>query len=79
MGRLLAAWPIGSMPFKTFTAKTAINSLRVVLAATDVPNAEKYRTHDLRRGHAEDIVANGGRLTELLQMGKLRTDALLHM
>ena len=40
LGKLLAEWPVGSMPFKPFTARKAINSLRIVLTATDVPNAE---------------------------------------
>ena len=34
--------------------------LRVVLEAIGTENAGTYRTHDLRRGHAEDLRLSGG-------------------
>ena len=34
-----------------------------------VANANQYRTHDLRRGHADDLRRSGASLTEILLAG----------
>ena len=48
-----------------------------MLAALDVKNACLYRTHDLRRGHAEDMRQNGATLGEILLAGDWRSPAFL--
>ena len=45
----------------------AVNLLRTLLLGMEVPNALKYRPHDLRRGHYEDLKDSGKRLWEILQ------------
>ena len=51
--------------------------LRSLLVAVQVPNAEKHRTHDLRRGHARDLQASGAPLLEILRAGEWRPPAFL--
>ena len=45
--------------------ETARHALRRLLEAAGVPNAGAYRTHDLKRGHNEDMVQDGKGLTEI--------------
>ena len=40
-----------------------------MLAALDVPHAQLFRTHDLRRGHNEDMVEAGTPLRDILIAG----------
>ena len=42
-----------------------------------VPEAKHYRTHDLRRGHAKDLVQKGANLCEILSAGEWRSPAFL--
>ena len=37
-----------------------------------------YRTHDLRRGHTEDLNLSGATLLEMLQAGEWRSSAFLN-
>ena len=39
--------------------------------------AEQYRTHDFRRGHAEDLRASGAPLLEILQAGDWKSPAFM--
>ena len=48
-----------------------------MLAALYVKDADMYRTHDLRRGHAEDLRLNGATLGEILRAGDWRSPAFL--
>ena len=41
------------------TAGDALKTLRSMLALAGVERAESYRTHDMRRGHAEDLPLSG--------------------
>eukprot|EP00973_Karenia_brevis_P088566 12279728-Karenia_brevis.AAC.1 len=41
--------------FPSFTAAKALLTLRQVLESMGVERAREYRTHDLRRGHTEDL------------------------
>ena len=47
------------MPFRSITAANALKVLRVMLGLVGVTDPEKYRTHDLRRGHAKDLQLAG--------------------
>ena len=40
-------------------------------------NAEAYRIHDLRRGHARDLQQYGASLHEILEAGEWRSPAFL--
>ena len=40
-------------------------------------DASKYRTHDFRRGHAEDLRLSGAPLAEILKAGDWRSSAFL--
>jgi hypothetical protein len=52
LGRL----PPGTSPWASVSESSANRRLRMVLGALGVTDAQKYRTQDLRRGHAEVCV-----------------------
>ena len=76
-------WPFfeslddGKRPFKHISPANALTALRCVLASLGVKDAARYRTHDLRRGHARDLVLNGSSLGEILRAGQRRSPAFL--
>ena len=70
MGKFFESMPFGVKPFWSITPAKALANLRSMLDRLQVADAMGYRTHDLRRGHADDIVKQGGRLSELLQLGE---------
>ena len=45
--------------FEGISAPDALKVLRLVLAELSVKDAVQYRTHDFRRGHAQDLVESG--------------------
>jgi hypothetical protein len=49
----------GSKVFGGVTAANALSTLRFILVQMGVEQASEYRTHDLRRGHAQDLVESG--------------------
>ena len=51
--------------------------LRRLLAEAGVPEADKYTSHDLRRGHADDMRRGGATLGEILRAGDWRSPAFL--
>jgi len=51
--------------------------LRMMLLAVNVDRATEYRTHDLRRGHAEDLAEAGRPLHEILTAGEWSSPAFL--
>ena len=59
------------------TPNAALGSLRDMLSFLEVPEARHYRTHDLRRGHAEDLKLSGANLFEILRAGEWRSPAFL--
>ena len=77
LGPWYDAMPPGARPFAGFSAAHALEVLRSLLVAVKVPNAEKHRTHDLRRGHARDLQASGAPLLEILRAGGWRSPAFL--
>ena len=58
-GRFLKKIGSGRKVFAEFTAGGALSTLREILERMQVVNADKYRTHDLRRGHALDLQRSG--------------------
>ena len=69
--------PEGEQVFGIFSSAEALRHLRYMLARLAVPDAVKHRTHDLRRGHARDLVLNGRGLGEILRAGQWRSPAFL--
>ena len=51
----------GARLFPNLNESNVIGTLRFMLKALQVPKAEEYRTHDLRRGHAKDLQLSGER------------------
>ena len=43
----------------------------------EVPEAEKYRLHDFRRGHGRDLQASGANLATILAAGEWKSPAFL--
>ena len=65
------------MPFEAFDAKSALSILRGWLQHLGIPDALAYRTHDIRRGHARDLMKGGARLHEILAAGDWKSAAFL--
>jgi hypothetical protein len=59
LGPFLDQHASGQPLFKGITAASALGMLRDLLGAMQVPDSDKYRTHDLRRGHAKDLQLSG--------------------
>ena len=77
LGKWLAEFPRGTQPFVAIGANGDMRGLRSCLATLGVPDAEAFRTQDLRRGHAEDMRLAGSTLGEILRAGDWRTPAFL--
>jgi len=73
----MSALPAGAQPFAHIKASQAPLALREMLAELKIPNAESYRTHDFRRGHAEDMRRSESKLFEILTAGDWRSAAFL--
>ena len=67
----------GTQPFKHIRPAQALLALRELLAELQVPDASGYRTHDFRRGHAEDMRCNGHKLCEILAAGDWSSAAFM--
>jgi len=76
-GRWASQFEDGTMLFDGITPTSAIQSLRTFLRNCDFENCFEYRTHDLRRGHAEDLRVSGASLHEILAAGQWRSPAFL--
>ena len=68
---------MGQRLFPSVTPASAIGIVRACLKAADVPEAAQFGTHDLRRGHALDLVKRGGRLGVILREGQWASGAAL--
>ena len=77
LGAYFQSLPIGEQPFKPFSASCALAELRRLLVCVGVANADLYRTHDWRRGHAKDLQCAGAALREILEAGEWRSPAFL--
>ena len=56
----------GERLFRGITAAGALEALRAMLTGIGVCELEKYRTHDLRRGHALDLQLSGEKYARCL-------------
>ena len=72
-----AAQPEGTKVFAEISDGNARTNLKYMLEVLRVPEAQLYRTHDLRRGHADDMRVNGASLCEILRAGEWRSPAFL--
>ena len=64
-----------STPFAGITAQAARKDLKKRLFQIGIDGASSYWLHDLRRGHAQDMVDSGGRLCEILKAGEWTSPA----
>lgn len=78
LGAFFAALPEGSQPFVHLSPAVTLETLRCILEDIGIPDARQYRTHDLRRGHAEDLRIGGATLGEILRAGDWKSPAFLH-
>ena len=62
----------GEKAFHGITAALALQELRSMLHALGIQNANSYRTHDLRRGHAKDLQLSNAPLSVILRAGEWR-------
>ena len=77
LGPLLQGQECGQRFFEGITAASALTGLRHMLVAIGVGQAQAYRTHDLRRGHALDLQCSGAPLWEILQAGEWTSPAFM--
>ena len=77
LGTYFQSLPVGLQPFKHLSAAQALLALRELLAELGVPLAPVHRTHDFRRGHAEDMRLGGARLCEILAAGDWSSHAFM--
>ena len=68
----LHSLPIGTKPWSGHTSASANEALRDSLLTLAVPQADLYRCHDLRRGHARDLFDSGTPLEDILRHGEWR-------
>ena len=78
LGEYFKSLPCSAAPFAATSPGQALGLLRDMLFELKVPEAVHYRTHDLRRGHAEDLKLSGATLLENLQAGRWRSPAFLN-
>jgi len=76
-GMWLQSLPAGTSLFAGISPKSALAALRDCLHIMGVSNFALYRTHDLRRGHAQDMVNWGARLCEILAAGQWRSPSFM--
>ena len=69
LGAWLNSRPEGDAPWAGWCATSVRSALRAALRHARVGNADAYGTHSFRRGHAQDIVEFGGRVTDILTAG----------
>ena len=59
----------GEALFSNITPNEALGTLRHLLGQIGVENHREYRTHDLRRGHADDLFASSAPFVVILRAG----------
>jgi len=67
----------GQHVFEGISASAAMKTLRRYLSLIGKLDAMKYRSHDLRRGHADDLRASGASLWVILTAGQWSSPAFL--
>ena len=68
---------VGHKPFGGISPASALETLRRYLHRLGVHEARWYRTHDIRRGHADDLRESGASLYELLSAGEWSSPAYM--
>ena len=69
LGKFFRSLTVGSMPFHIHADKARQN-LRELLRLAGIPKYECYATHDIRRGHADDLRKSGTQLNAFLRAGE---------
>lgn len=59
LGKSVSRVPPGTAMFSNITGRVANQKLRYILEMIKVADAQKFRSHDLRRGHALDMQKSG--------------------
>ena len=77
LGAYMTRFGHGAQPFRGISPVKANSGLKQLLELVGVDDASEFRTHDLRRGHAEDLRLNGATLAEILRAGDWRSPAFL--
>ena len=77
LGNFIDQLEDGEHLFKDLTQAKALKLLRHLLGQLEVENAQLYRLHDIRRGHAKDLQLRGAGLAEILRAGEWRSPAFL--
>ena len=77
LGAFFRALPSGARPFAHLKPAQVLLALRDLLEELGIPHARVYRTHDFRRGHAEDLRRCGARLYEILAAGDWSSAAFI--
>ena len=77
LGPLVCATREGRPLFGGIACGEALEALRMFLHGLKVQNADAYRTHDLRRGHALDLQLSGAPLWQILPAGEWRSPAFM--
>ena len=70
-------FPVGTKPFQDITPAKSLKTLRMLLGKLCVNDAFAYRCHDIRRGHANDMLQRGRSLYEILMAGEWRSPAFM--
>ena len=65
----------GDPVFGRMSGDMALASLRRRLSDLSVPQAQRYRLHDFRRGHAQELATRGRGLATILRAGDWRSAA----
>ena len=71
------ALPVGFKPFSSLNLRMLNQDLRRRLERVGVGEAQLFRTHDFRRGHAGDLQTSGATLLHILEAGEWRSPAFL--
>ena len=75
LGEVFKALPPGTKVFQGLDKQKALKNMRELLHAAKMPGAMQLRTHDLRRGHAQDLAKRGCNLRQLLEAAQWRSSA----
>ena len=78
LGKWLGELQPGARPFAHISPHDARSGLRLFLAAVGVEDAHLYWSHDLRRGHADDLREAGADAAVICAAGDWKSGAYLH-
>ena len=77
LGEYLGEFEPGAQPFRKWRGDSVLVELRELLVEMGIEGASQYRSHDLRRGHNEDLRARGGSIGEMLSAGGWNSAAFM--